>query len=164
MFNLKAKYSDASHICYAYRIKEGPYLDEFASDSGEPKGRAGQPILNSLKRQNLINASIIVIRYYGGSKLGIPGLIHAYGMAAKNAIDNAKLIIWFDKKRLFITYPYELEGVIKSILKMYQTIVINEDFGERIYIQLEIDEKSADKFIDNINELSSGSATINIIE
>ena len=161
---MKEDCPDASHICYAYRIKLGQRLDEFSSDAGEPKGSAGQPILNALKRQNLINAGIFVIRYYGGSKLGIPGLIHAYGVAAEDAINNARLKTWMAKKRLLVTYPYTLEGAMKSILKKNHAEVIYEDFGEKIDIQLDIDVELADSFIDIVKQLSAGSAQIIMAE
>ena len=89
LINLKEEYPDANHICYAYRIKMGQRLDEFSSDAREPIGSAGQPIINALKRQNLLNAAIFVIRYFSGTKLGIPGLIHAYKTSAEDAIQNA---------------------------------------------------------------------------
>ena len=162
LFIIKEECPDASHICYAYRIMIGQRLDEYSSDAGEPKGSAGQPILNTLKGQNLINAAIIVIRYFGGTKLGIPGLIHAYKTAAEDAIKNAILKPWIEKKRLIITYPYEFEGVMKSILQKNQTEVMHIDFGEKIDIHLDISVELADKFIDNINELSAGSAKVMI--
>ncbi len=161
---MKEKCPDASHICYAYRIKKGKSLDEFSSDAGEPKGSAGQPILNALKRQHLINTGIFVIRYYGGSKLGISGLIYAYGIAAENAIKNARLKPWMAKKRLLVTYPYTLDGVMKSILKKNHAEVIYEDFGEKIDIQLDIDIELADSFIDIVKHLSAGSAQIIMTE
>ena len=162
LFTIKEEYPDASNICYAYRIKVGQRLDEFASDGGEPKGSSGQPILNALKRQNMINALIIVIRYFGGSKLGIPGLIHAYGAAAEDAIDNAKLKPFMEKKRLLITYPYEFEGLMKSILQENRVEVMHEDFGEKIKIRLEINVEIADIFLDSIQELSSGSVKVKV--
>ena len=161
---MKEEYPDASHICYAYRIKLGQRLDEYSSDAGEPKGSAGYPILNALKRQNLFNAGIIVIRYYGGANLGIPGLIQAYGYAAEDAINNARLKPLMEKKRLLVTYSYTLEGVMKSILKKNHAEVIYEDFGEKIDIQLDIDVQLADSFIDIINQLSAGSAQIIMVK
>ena len=89
LFNVKGKYTDSSHVCYVYRIKLGGRLDEFYSDAGEQKGSAGNAILNALKRNKLINSVIFIIRYFGGTKLGITGLIHAYGTAAKEVIVNA---------------------------------------------------------------------------
>ena len=160
---LKEKYPDASHICYAYRIKKGKNLDEFASDAGEPNGSARIPILNVLKRNQIVNDIIFIIRYFGGTKLGIPNLIHAYGTAAEDAIKNAKLIPWLEKKRLLVTYPYKFEGVMKSILQKNKAVVIHEDFGENIAIQLEVDVESTDEFFESVKELSSGSTQI-IIE
>ena len=163
LLTLKEQFPDASHICYAYRIKKGKSLDEYSSDSGEPNGSAGIPILNVLKRNQIVNAVIFVIRYFGGTKLGVTGLIHAYGTAAQDAIKNAESRPWLEKKRLSVTYPYKLEGVMKSILQKNQAVVIHEDFGENIAIQLEIDVESTDEFIESVKELSSGSAQI-IIE
>ena len=163
LLTLKEQFPDASHICYAYRIKKGKSLDEFASDAGEPNGSAGMPILNVLKRNQIVNSVIFIVRYFGGTKLGVTGLIHAYGTAAEDAIKDTESRSWLEKKRLLVTYPYKLEGVMKSILQKNQAVVIHEDFGENIAIQLEIDVESTDEFIESVKELSSGSAQI-IIE
>ena len=160
---IKEKFPNASHICYAYRIKMGQRLDEFLSDAEEPKGSAGLSILNVLKRQNLINSAIFVIRYFGGKKLGIPGLIYAYRSVSENAIQNAELIPWLEKKQLLVTYPYKLEGIMKAILQKYKVEVIHENFGEKINIQLVIDVKSTDEILNSIKEISADSAQI-IIE
>ena len=160
LLTIKAEYPDASHICYAYRIKRGQQLDEYSSDAGEPRGSAGQPLLNVLKRENLISVAIFVVRNFGGIKLGIPGLIHAYGTAAENAIKKVELKPWMKKKRLRVTYPYKLEGILKSILKKNKAKVIHKAFGEKINIQLDIDIKLANEFINSVNELSFGSAQI----
>ena len=143
--------------------KKSKSMDEFTSDSGEPKGSAGIPILNVLKRNQIVNAVIFVIRYFGGIKLGIPGLINAYGTVSENSINNAKLKLWIEKKRLLITYPYKLKGLIKSTLQKNQAEVIHEEFGEKIDIHLEIDVDSADEFIDNVKELSVGNVQIIVV-
>ena len=163
LLTLKEQFPDASHICYAYRIKKDKSLDEFASDAGEPNVSAGIPILNVLKRNQIVNAVIFVIRYVGGTKLGVPGLIHAYRTAAEDAIKDTESRSWLEKKRLLVTYPYKLEGVMKSILQKNQVVVIREDFGANIAIQLEVDVESTDAFIESVKELSSGSVQI-IIE
>ena len=163
LLTLKEQFPGASHICYAYRIKKGKSLDEFASDAGEPNGSAGIPILNVLKRNQIVNAVIFIVRYFGGTKLGVPDLIHAYGTAAEDAIKDTKSKPWLEKKRLLMTYPYKLEGVMKSILQKNQAVVIHEDFGENIAIELEVEVTLTDEFIESVKELSSGSAQI-IIE
>ena len=163
LLTLKEQFPDASHICYAYRIKKDKRLDEFSSDVGEPNGSAGISILNVLKRNHIVNGVIFVIRYFGGTKLGVPGLLYAYGTAAEDAIKDTKSRLWMEKKRLLVTYPYKLEGVMKSILQKNQAVVIHEDLGENIAIQLEVDVEATDEFIESVKELSSGSAQI-IIE
>ena len=109
LHQLKEQYPDANHICYGYRIKEGDRVDEFSTDAGEPKGSSGIPILNILKRKYLVNVVIFVIRYFGGSKLGIPGLINAYGAAAENAINAGKLKTWVLYQQISICYNYDLQ-------------------------------------------------------
>ena len=158
--SIRKKNNDSSHVCYAYRIKMGDRLDEFYSDAGEPKGSAGKPILNALKRNNLINSVIFVIRYFGGTKLGIPGLIHAYGTAAQEVIKNARIKQWNKKKGIGISYPYDLEGVMKSLFQKNKTEVIHENFGAKINVQLEIDLELADGLIEDIKEISSGVAKV----
>ena len=154
-------------VCKPYLLclpeKKDNSLDEFSSDAGEPNGSAGLPILSVLKRNQIVNAVIFVIRYFGGTKLGVAGLIHAYGTAAEDAIKDTESRPWLEKKRLLVSYPYKLEGLMKSILQKNQVVIIHEDFGEDIAIQLAIDVKSTDEFIESVKELSSGSAQI-IIE
>ena len=99
---LENKFSNASHICYAYRICNinnldlfyNPEIVEFCNDDGEPSGTAGKPILNILKKNEIINRVIFVIRYFGGTKLGIPGLIESYKHAAELVIKDTTPKKW----------------------------------------------------------------------
>ncbi|CAM9098729.1 YigZ family protein [Mycoplasma marinum] len=83
--NIRDKYSDARHICYAYLIKSGLEMAGM-SDDGEPKGTAGKPIFNIIKLKKKENILVIVVRYFGGKKLGASGLIRAYVAASKEVI------------------------------------------------------------------------------
>ena len=122
--NLREHYPDANHICYGYRIKEGDRVDEFATDAGEPKGSSGIPILNVLKRNQLVNVVIFVIRYFGGSKLGIPGLINAYGTAAERTIENTKVKKLVQLERISFIYNYDLQNKVDSILQEFKVNII----------------------------------------
>jgi len=82
---LKKRYSDATHICYAYRLGTSGNVHR-ASDDGEPKYSAGVPIYNQIKSANMTNVLVAVVRYYGGTNLGVPGLVKAYGSAAAEAL------------------------------------------------------------------------------
>lgn len=83
------KYQDATHNCLAYRVLEKGNIIEFSSDAGEPSGTAGLPILNTLRKNELLNVAVVVTRYFGGIKLGVRGLIDAYSQATQIVIDKA---------------------------------------------------------------------------
>ena len=85
---LRNQYPDASHHCYAYIIGQGSEAQR-ANDDGEPSNSAGKPILRAISSAQLTNALVVVVRYFGGTLLGIPGLINAYGLAAKQVLEVA---------------------------------------------------------------------------
>ena len=91
--DIKKKYFDSRHNCYAYRIEDEDTIIERASDDGEPSGTAGAPILNILNKMELMNVLVIVTRYFGGILLGTGGLVKAYSQATKMAIENAKFAV-----------------------------------------------------------------------
>ena len=98
----KQKFPDARHICYAYVIEN----KEYSSDAGEPKGSAAQPILSAIKKENLTNVIVVVVRYFGGVKLGVRGLINAYGYAAQKVLEQTEKIPYIPKKTIFVEVPY----------------------------------------------------------
>ena len=128
LLTLRKHFQSASHICYAYRIKLGECLDEFSADSGEPKGSAGIPILNVLKRKKLVNTAVFVIRYFGGTKLGIPGLIHAYSKATENSISNKIIKPWIKNSVLSLNYQYEIQKKVESIIQQYGAKIKKQKF------------------------------------
>ena len=102
---LRKQYHDARHHCYAYRLGEEPYEIRY-NDDGEPSGTAGKPIFGQIQSFGLTNVLIVVVRYFGGVKLGTGGLIQAYKTAAKDAIENGKIItkIWTGKLEIRFNY------------------------------------------------------------
>ena len=158
---LKEELQDASHICYAYRIKKGINLDEFSSDSGEPQGSAGIPILNVLKRRDLVNSAIFVIRYFGGTKLGIPGLIHAYGAAAEDAVEDATLKPWVQLCSLLLIYKYEVQKKVESVQKKYDANIIQQNFAVTVETIIEVRESICEEFIMQLEQLTNGTIQIN---
>ena len=109
------KYYDARHVCWAYMI--GSARTEFLSnDNGEPSGTAGKPILGQINSFQLTNILIIVVRYFGGIKLGTSGLIVAYREAAADAIRNGNIIECHDMAEIHFTFPYlSMNDVMKAI-------------------------------------------------
>ena len=159
---LKEQFPDASHICYGYRIKERGRLDEFATDAGEPKGSSGLPILNVLKRNQIVDAVIFVVRYFGGSKLGIPGLINAYGTAAERTIQNAKVKKWIQLERISFIYNYDLQNRVDSVLQKFKVKIINTNFGEFIQVELEVEVEKNEELSKELKDVSNG--TIRVIQ
>ena len=162
LHQLKEQFPDANHICYGYRIKERGRLDEFATDAGEPKGSSGLPILNVLKRNQIVDAVIFVVRYFGGSKLGIPGLINAYGAAAEGTLENAKVKKWEQLERISFIYNYDLQNKVDSILQKFKVNIIKSDFGESIQVELEIEVEKNEELSKELKEVSNG--TIRVIK
>lgn len=157
---LKEQYPDASHICYGYRIKNKNQLDEFSTDAGEPNASAGQSILNVLKRNQLVDTVIFVIRYFGGTKLGIPGLIRAYGMAAELALEKAVINKWVLLERISFSYNYDLQKKVDAILQKFEVNIINTDFSESIQVNLEIEVKKTKDLGQQLIEISNGAIKV----
>jgi uncharacterized YigZ family protein len=134
---LRKEYHDARHHCYAYRIGEGP--SEFRyNDDGEPSATAGKPIYGQILSYDLTNILIVVIRYFGGIKLGTGGLIQAYKTAAKDAIDNGALVIKTWTEPLGISFDYLKMNEVMKIIKEENLKIVNQDSGENCRIVLEI--------------------------
>jgi putative IMPACT (imprinted ancient) family translation regulator len=108
-------YPKATHYCWAYRFC-GNIPVEHSSDAGEPSGTAGRPILGALKKYSLLNVMAVVTRYYGGVKLGVKGLIAAYGEVTLHAIENANIIQTEPFSRIIFTCSYELYNLFLSRL------------------------------------------------
>lgn len=110
------EYHDARHVCWAYMI--GSDRKEFlSSDNGEPSGTAGKPILGQINSFGLTNVVLIVVRYFGGIKLGTSGLIAAYREAARLALDAAEIIEGRDMTQLSFTFPYLAMNDVMKLLK-----------------------------------------------
>lgn len=120
-------YCDARHCCWAYML--GPErLDYRANDDGEPSGTAGKPILGQINSAGLTNLVVIVVRYFGGIKLGTSGLIEAYRIAAQEAIANAPTEERQIEEELTVGFEYPLMGEVMRIVKEEDARVVEQDF------------------------------------
>lgn len=148
---VKEQHPKATHHCYAYRLGAGG-LQYRSNDDGEPSGTAGLPILNQLISAKLVNVLCIVVRYYGGTKLGVPGLIKAYKESAKGAVEMAEVIEEIVKYRLIIKGSYEAQHKIFSVLQRLQADILKTEMSESITITAELPRSNKEK----IPELMSG--------
>lgn len=156
--NLKKTYHDARHFCYAYRIN--PTKPEVrANDDGEPNNSAGIPIFNQLIAYDLWNTLVVVVRYFGGTKLGVGGLVSAYKEAANLALAEATIEEQFLWYHFEIDYPYNLTAEVMRIIKEYEVEIIEEQMGKtggyklavRISLKTAIFEKLEALYPLNIN-------------
>lgn len=130
------QYHDARHVCWAYMI--GPKrIDYLSSDNGEPSGTAGKPILGQINSFNLTDVVIIVVRYFGGIKLGTSGLISAYREAAKLAIEAGEIIECHEKETISFTFPYISMNDVMKVAKLPQSKILNQEFDNSCSMTIE---------------------------
>ncbi|MGB3902737.1 MAG: YigZ family protein [Bacteroidales bacterium] len=135
---IKKEYYDATHHCYAYILGINKEV-QFDSDAGEPVGSAGKPILNTLLSYEITNTLAVVIRYYGGTKLGIPGLINAYKTATQLAIENNEIITKYIFDQLLVFIPYEKQQLFYNLQKKYNIeyeIKASDNSGQEIEVKI----------------------------
>jgi uncharacterized YigZ family protein len=123
--DLRKKYFDARHHCYAYILGESG--DKYrANDDGEPGHSAGDPILGQIRSHGLTNTLIVVVRYFGGTKLGVSGLIHAYKTTARNAIENNEIVEKFILAQICIEFEYPLMNQVMKVVKDHDLNLISQ--------------------------------------
>lgn len=135
---IKKEYPGATHYCYAFRFTN----KEKMSDDGEPSGTAGLPMLTILKKNDLIDVLLVVVRYFGGIKLGASGLIRAYSHAAKEVLSSAS---YYRKEEGFLVSfatSYEEQKKYDSILK---DIPIKKTYQDQVFYQLEVTKKDFER-------------------
>lgn len=120
---LKQLYPDATHHCYAW-ILHPDKSSQRVNDDGEPANTAGRPILKQLNAKNLTNAILVVIRYFGGKKLGIPGLIDAYGTAAELCLKDAKILTKTLRDHYLIVSPPDLEHEVYNLSRRFKAEIM----------------------------------------
>lgn len=137
--NLKKKYHDARHHVYAYRIGTED-MQMKSSDDGEPSNSSGPPVLGQIRSFELTNILIVVVRYFGGTKLGVPGLINAYKSAAKDAIENNQIVKKTVKSNFEIKFEYPEMNNAMRIIKELNLEIIEQVFELNCYIKLQCDK------------------------
>lgn len=163
IFLNQIKENKATHNCWAYRSVEG--YERF-SDDGEPSGTAGRPILNAIGHENLYNVIVVVIRYYGGVKLGTGGLQRAYGDAARNCIKKSNKVVIIDyctvRCSCFSASTGHLYYSLSAIPGGY--VKLDECYdGDRLSLTVNVPKVSVEKFMSNISEEFGDRIDVSII-
>ncbi|WP_057938683.1 IMPACT family protein [Algoriphagus resistens] len=156
---LRKKYFDARHHCYAWMLgKDG---DQFrANDDGEPNHSAGDPILGQIRSTNLTNILIVVVRYFGGTKLGISGLINAYKTSAALAIEENILVQDHVKTSVNIRFPYPMLNDVMKLIKLHELTISAQEMMLDCKMQLEFRKGLEKSIVSSLEEIEGLELTI----
>ena len=135
--SLRKEYFDARHHCYAYQLGSNG-AQHRANDDGEPNHSAGDPILGQIRSAGLTNVLVVVVRYFGGIKLGVSGLINAYRTAAADTLKAAEIVEKVETATLEIRFDYEQMNAVMSLVKEYKLAIISQDFSVNCCLLLSV--------------------------
>ncbi|MBO7147298.1 MAG: YigZ family protein [Lentisphaeria bacterium] len=151
----KAKYDNGGHIVYAFIV--GPQGNIMGcSDDGEPSGTAGRPALTVLKGSGITNVIVTIARWFGGTKLGTGGLVHAYTESAQLALENAVTEELIPMISTGFTLSYALYETTKRILDELQVRILNEDFADTVHFSVRLKEETMPELQKRLSDLTNG--------
>lgn len=149
--NLYELHPDANHHCYAYILGiDGK--NHRANDDGEPSGSAGLPIYNQILSSEITNVLIVSVRYFGGTKLGIPGLVKAYKYAAQVVIEEANIVERFVSKRVKLVFNYDQQGIVERNVDRIGGEIKEKNFTDKCMFTITVRESKLDEFIRMFDE------------
>lgn len=157
---ISKKYYQATHNCFAYKIGFADAAIFRYYDAGEPAGTAGPPIYTTIERNNLTDIVIVVSRYFGGTKLGIGGLIRAYTDATKAVLSKAKIIERKVTKKLKLTFRYDRLGKVMQAIRHCKANIICTGYTSDVELEIEIPLHTESNFRKIIQDVTAGKVTI----
>jgi uncharacterized YigZ family protein len=154
------KYHNATHICYGWRIGQGMEDSVRTNDDGEPSGTAGQPILNEIRKHELFNAVLCVVRYFGGVKLGTGGLLRAYRTSAEAVLQAIRPVTVMPMAVIRFSVPYDQIGAVIQVMNTTENVRMSEPVysQEKAEYTVEVPVKMKDEFKTHITGATSGRA------
>lgn len=147
-----SQHRDATHNCRAYILADGT---EYSSDDGEPSGTAGRPILNAIKHSGLVNVIVIVTRYYGGVKLGVRGLIDAYGDTAINALELCGSIERVATVTIRVAMSYNSVGNVSRLLEGIGAVNLRWNYAENVSVICDVPEDECERLSAMLGEMQA---------
>lgn len=147
-------YPQATHYCYAFRIgTEGEFYR--TNDDGEPSGTAGLPIYNQLLSYHLTHVLLIIVRYFGGTKLGVGGLIKAYKESAQHTIESATIITKELSEQYHLSFTYNYQSSVMTLLKKLNIEILSFDFSEKCHLFINVPQKKNELFFEKFDSFFS---------
>lgn len=156
---LQKKYHDASHYCYAWRLE--PEKNHYrVNDDGEPSGSAGKPIYGQVVSRDLTYVLVVVVRYFGGTKLGVGGLIQAYRSAASDALDHSRIIECKVKDILKLEFGYEQLNSVMKVIKDRQLDFEDQVFDMKCSLILKSWRRKTEEVLDTFSKITGCKTTV----
>ena len=158
---IKKKYHDARHHCFAWRL--GPDFSRYrVNDDGEPSGSAGNPIYGQIKSRGLSDLLVVVVRYFGGTKLGMGGLINAYRSAALDALDRSSIIERRVYDSIKVEFDYERMNTVMKVIKEHQLDFEEQEFDLHCSLTLKSWKRQTERVFDSFSKIAA--CKISLIE
>lgn len=158
---IKSCYVDANHHCWAYSLAD--YNQFRFNDDGEPAGSAGRPILSHIQGKGLSNILVVVVRYFGGTKLGVGGLVRAYGQAAKEVLDLAEIISVQSQCSVYVEYEYSETANVELLMQQYSAIILDKNYSDTINLTVKINESDSHEFVSKLANATKGRAKARVM-
>lgn len=146
LIELWERFPDATHICYAYRLGLNGEIYR-ANDDGEPSGSAGLPIYNQIVSKEITNVLVASVRFYGGTKLGVSGLVKAYKLSAQMVLEEAIFVEKHLTEKILIEFTYEDQGNVMRNIDKSQVEVLKTNFGMSCTLEVKVRKDQKEKFI-----------------
>jgi uncharacterized YigZ family protein len=150
--SLKVAHPKAHHFCWAMRLTSNRSIFKL-NDDGEPSGTAGRPILNTLLSTDVTNLLVVVVRYFGGSLLGVPGLINAYKIAASEALKANEIIVKTINDAYIIHFEYLALNAVMRIVKEEQLLVLNQNFDSNCNLEFEVRKTNLNAVLSKLEKI-----------
>ncbi|MFC4989961.1 IMPACT family protein [Saliphagus infecundisoli] len=161
---VREEYDDATHNVPAYRVREGGadggiFLREYSNDDGEPSTSAGKPALSVLEKRGLENVAVVVTRYYGGTNLGVGGLVRAYSRAASEAVESAGVRERWPHDRLVVTTTYDDSGTVRGVIES-EGYDFDAEYAEEVGFEVRVPVAEREAFCDRLRSATGGRVEI----
>ncbi len=158
---VRKQHHTSRHVCWAYRLgDEG--AETRSSDDGEPSGSAGKPILAALVGADLTWACVTVTRWFGGTKLGVGGLVRAYGGAAAAALAEVTVEVVVPTRAVVVRLPYDLMGTLEAFTAREGLVASQADYGAEVTLRFEVPVADAEPLVERLREASHGRLTAQV--